>query len=566
MVVPVLFFVFALATATPQQCNSTLYCIGTMFDTIQLLGIFSDSKTYVDMPTTKPPAEIIEAFNALPTPHTKEQVEEFLDTYFLPAGANVLPYKPADWQPQPPFLSGIALAELRTFGLAVHTTWLKLTKHFNSTPFCTGCTSSAVNIPFPFVVPGGRFREFYYWDTYFVIQGLITSNMATTAEDMIRNFLYLIETYGYVPNGGRIYYASRSQPPLLTQMIDDYLAWKQQQKTNESSANSENSEIDPLLSEAVPFLDTEYEFWQTYRSVSLPSKSRPGATVTLNQYNSFSSLPRPESYKEDYVLAQKLPATQRPLLFRNLISTAETGWDFSSRWMKDPKIGLLSLQTTEVVEADLNAILYKNELTLARFHRILGNQAKSNFYLQAAKNRAEAIGDYLWNPASLLWHDYDLVSHTQRHLSTFYPSNLMPMFMGIPHPNLSGLFSRYHQYLFGYPSGIPASTLHDTENQWDWPNVWAPYGFWLARFLEEDAGKHVEALQVAQHWIDTTLCGWNRTGYLFEKYDAVELGESGGGGEYVPQEGFGWTNGVALAFLEKYGKELKVRVDCPHSG
>ena len=43
---------------------------------------------------------------------------------------------------------------------------------------------------------------------------------------------------------------------------------------------------------------------------------------------------------------------------------------------------------------------------------------------------------------------------------------------------------------------------------------------------------------------------------MYEKYDAFEPGVGGGGGEYVPQVGFGWTNGVALDLLRKYGAEF----------
>ena len=42
------------------------------------------------------------------------------------------------------------------------------------------------------------------------------------------------------------------------------------------------------------------------------------------------------------------------------------------------------------------------------------------------------------------------------------------------------------------------------------------------------------------------------TGKLLEKYD-VEERAPGGGGEYPTQDGFGWTNGVTLALLSKYG-------------
>lgn len=36
---------------------------------------------------------------------------------------------------------------------------------------------------------------------------------------------------------------------------------------------------------------------------------------------------------------------------------------------------------------------------------------------------------------------------------------------------------------------------------------------------------------------------------MYEKYDAFVIGSGGDGGEYTPQVGFGWSNGVALVLL-----------------
>lgn len=73
-----------------------------------------------------------------------------------------------------------------------------------------------------FVIPGGRFRELYYWDTYWIMSGLLLCDMTTTARGVIENFFYLIRTYNIIPNGSRKYYLQRSQPPLLIPMVDQY--------------------------------------------------------------------------------------------------------------------------------------------------------------------------------------------------------------------------------------------------------------------------------------------------------------------------------------------------------
>ena len=42
-----------------------------------------------------------------------------------------------------------------------------------------------------------------------------------------------------------------------------------------------------------------------------------------------------------------------------------------------------------------------------------------------------------------------------------------------------------------------------------------------------------------------------------DQYNVDLIGAPGGGGEYDVQLGFGWTNGVALRFLNDFGDQLK---------
>eukprot|EP01126_Amoeba_proteus_P013947 TRINITY_DN1600_c0_g1_i1.p1 TRINITY_DN1600_c0_g1~~TRINITY_DN1600_c0_g1_i1.p1 ORF type:complete len:411 (+),score=99.75 TRINITY_DN1600_c0_g1_i1:662-1894(+) len=407
--------------------------------------------------------------------------------------------------------------------------------------------------------------------------------MDQTVEKIIRNFVENIRLYGFVPNGARVYYTSRSQPPLLVQMLGDYLEWKQGKgkkstewkDTKGSPLNEPADEALELLKDALPYIDIEYNFWMTKRSV--PLRGRTGETLYLNVYNSMSELPRPESFREDVALSTHLPSdnsTEREKLFQNVIATTESGWDFSSRWLLNPS-SLTTLETTTLLPVDLNSILYKNEILLAHFHELLGNTTQRDYYISKARLRATAIRQYLWDEENLIWRDYNLRTGSLKD-TRFYSSSLTPLAMDLPHPDVPRFLQKYHQILFSYPSGIPVSTAKGrggnyTGQQWDFPNVWAPHEFWFVKFLEQKNKEkrkdgvdyHLMAVHVAQHWIDTTLCGWNSTGYMFEKYDAEKLGFSGGGGEYLPQDGFGWTNGVVLRFLLDYGNELEVRYSCP---
>merc|ERR1719469_1515396 len=100
------------------------------------------------------------------------------------------------------------------------------------------------------VVPGGRFRETYYWDSYWIVRGLLVSGMFSTARHLVENLLDDVRNFGFVPNGGRIYYLDRSQPPLLTEMVLAVL-----------DASPDDAARAAWLSEVLPVLMMEYEFW-----------------------------------------------------------------------------------------------------------------------------------------------------------------------------------------------------------------------------------------------------------------------------------------------------------------
>ena len=136
-----------------------------------------------------------------------------------------------------------------------------------------------------------------------------------------------------------------------------------------------------FLRKAVPILAHEYEYWMDEEKFHV-ARVKPsfgdhaGKTYVLNLYSSKTGLPRPESYREDVATAEGTVPTKRAALYDNIAAAAESGWDFSSRWI-DPRRGLAleNLVTQQIVPVDLNAILLRVERTLALSHEVLAGGA-----------------------------------------------------------------------------------------------------------------------------------------------------------------------------------------------
>jgi alpha,alpha-trehalase len=319
---------------------------------------------------------------------------------------------------------------------------------------------------------------------------------------------------------------------------------------------------DFVLKDGLEMAKREYEFWDMYRRVHV--KGRDGNAYLLNYYHVHTDFPRPESFAEDILTYEHQNEFSKEKIFTNLKSAAESGWDFSSRWLRDEG-DLATIEASSQVPVDLNAILYRNEIIMHTLYSRKMMKEEADFYLEKSKARAVAINAVLWNEEDGVWQDYNIEGN--RYLSKrFYFSNIMPMIYGIkPVGGLTyyDVIRRYSKELFGYPGGIPASGNGkiDTKQQWDFPNAWAPHQHMMVEFLvgiKEDE----MALHVARSFFNSVYAGYEASRAFFEKYDCLTPGKEGGGGEYVPQEGFGWTNGTILSFILRYGDKLME--DIPH--
>ena len=150
-----------------------------------------------------------------------------------------------------------------------------------------------------------------YWDSFWIIEGLIQSELYDIVNSTLQNFMDELERFGFIPNGGRIYYLDRSQPPLFIHMLDQYV-----KTTNDTT----------ILTRALPLAELELEWWSKNRTIPVTS-SYTSQTYNMSHYAVVNSAPRPESYLVDYQTATgaNLTEQQRSDLYAELASGAESG-------------------------------------------------------------------------------------------------------------------------------------------------------------------------------------------------------------------------------------------------
>ncbi|KAH6818042.1 trehalase 1 [Perilla frutescens var. frutescens] len=476
-----------------------------------------DPKLYVDLSLRQNLSATVKAFDNLPRNGSgsvsAKELNRFEEEYLGGAEEDLELSSPVDFVPEPEhFLPKVKSSEVRAWALEVHRLWKNLSRKVSGRVFQNPDFHTLLPLEKPVVIPGSRFREVYYWDSYWVIRGLLASKMYETAKGIVHNLISLIDEFGYVLNGARAYYTNRSQPPLLSSMVVDI--YKRTRDEN-------------FVKKSLPALLKEHAFWNSGIHKVIVEDAH-GSIHTLNRYYARWNQPRPESSTIDKETASKLSdKCAKEKLYREIASTAETGWDFSTRWMRDES-DLTTLATTSILPVDLNALILKMELDITLLANAIGDSVTANSFREASLARKKAINSIFWNAEKKQWLDYWLTTHpvsseevhkwkASSQNKKSYASNFVPLWIDLFH------------------SGLVRS------------------GSKKARLVAQD---------IAEKWVRTNYVAYKKTGAMHEKYDVQTCGASGGGGEYKPQTGFGWSNGVVLAFLEEFGWPEGLKFDC----
>ncbi|CAF1365819.1 unnamed protein product [Adineta steineri] len=493
---------------------------GELYKEVQLKHIFADTKTFVDCVPKICSKDILKFYNEKKD-LSNFDLSKFIHEYFnLPnsVGKN--------------FSSDLTMSTVDH----INCLWDILTRPAD-TP---ALESSRIALPYPYIVPGGRFGEIFYWDSYFTMLGLSTlPNKLNLIENMIDNFAYLIDKYSFIPNGNRTYFLSRSQPPFFACMID-LLA----------NLNSNPSNI---RQKYLSHLYKEYLFWMkgkdklNQNQIFNQHVVRINDDIILNRYYDPLTKPRPESFpkeENECKRAKEIFGITAEIFYFHNRAACESGWDFSSRWFKDKK-SKESNHCGEIVPIDLNCLIYFLEYILSITYKEINNTELSQLFEQLANSRKQTIQTLFWSNEENFFFDYDPINQCQKQILSL--AACYPLFF-----NIATKEQAHHVYQrlekdFLKNGGL-ITTLENTGQQWDSPIGWAPLQ-WIAFKALQNYGYQQLANQIRSRWLNLNDQIYKQTGKMTEKYNVVDQTE-GGGGNYPLQDGFGWTNGVYLRLLQ----------------
>ncbi|MBB2202212.1 alpha,alpha-trehalase TreF [Gluconacetobacter tumulisoli] len=518
----------AVPSADQQDLRPPSIALDGLFAAIGAAHVFDDAKTIADAIPDEAPDPLLADYD-----RQKDRpgfvLKDFVAQHFSVAPRRTVSYRRRPNEGVRDYITGM---------------WEVLSRP----PDTLVAHSSLLPLPYTYVVPGGRFSEMYYWDSYFTMIGLYEDGRIDLMRSMVRDIASLIDRYGHMPNGNRTYYLSRSEPPFFALMVD-LLAMHDGQVA---------------YTNFLPELQREYDYWMDGAAQTAPGAAYrrvvrlPDGTV-MNRHWDDLSTPRDESYPEDIATAT---ATNRPAaeVYRDLRAGAETGWDYSSRWLADGHT-LSSIHTTDLLTVELNCLIAHLEQTLSHAYALNGNTSLSDRYAHEATARIDAIRRVLWDDRQGAFFDYDWKKGALSPVLS--GATVMPLFLQMATPDQAQAVAATLRARLLKIGGL-TTTDRVSGQQWDSPNGWAPTQ-WMAIKGLNQYGIDDLAQEIATRWMGRVIGTYEKSGVLLEKYDVVNpvISPTGGkgGGEYPMQVGFGWTNGTLLGLMNRYPQDTRVVLD-----
>ncbi|XP_019866196.2 trehalase-like [Aethina tumida] len=480
----------------PKLCE--IFCHGKILHVVQTSHIFNDDSTFVTMSVKSTVESIKVDFERMMEisygSPSKEFVKKFVEKHFTKA-TTTYNLRLDDWIEPPEGANLMEEKIMKDFFLVLHDSWVDCLKMYID----SNITS---RIQFSDVMPeaGGNYMEYHYWDTHWIVLGMLAAGKASYVKAILSNFCELIDKYGYVPNGGRIYYVNRTQMPMFARMVYSYVL-----ATNDTT----------FAEDTMHCLEKEYEFWIRERTGVVFWK---GELFTVARYGSdkFLKSPRAESYNHDYNIAEALfqRTVAKENFYQEIRATAESGWLFSSRWIINETGGndgsLEHLKTSYIAPVDLNAMICGNARILYLLYRVMDNVERMEYYEDELHSWLYTMKHVFWHKSTGSWFDFDILNMQRRPF--FYLSNLTPLFAQCyDYKEIDLLINLilvyfYNMRLTSNRGGVPISYT-ESGFTWDYPFCWDNYIHMLAMGLvttNNSIAAHM-ALEIAQNWVKVNL-------------------------------------------------------------
>lgn len=380
-----------------------------------------------------------------------------------------------------------------------------------------------IGLPNPYFAPNtGRFPYQFYWDSKFIIEGILGTQNQHMVPGIVANFAYMFEKLGVIPNFSNLAGINRSQPPFFADMV---------------FAEYEVTQNKEVFNKHIEIAKQEYEIVWNYPENSLKEES-------IGNYH--HKVP-------GYLLSR---FGDRDAGYAHT-SELESGWDFTNRF---------GGHCNEFLPVDLNIFLFKYEINFIHAAELLGDQAEAKKWKEKARKRQTEINSLLWNEEKGFFFDFRFATGAQSDFLSL--AGFTPLWAGLAtHEQANRMVEMLPK--FETPYGLMIATKESSivdvdisnvpehfrdavgdmmkQKQWDYPNIWPPleyltvlgllrYGFIkeAKRIMEKSLHAHANLF---------------RKYHTFQEKINGETGDKTRNYHYTSQEGFSWTNAVFYRYV-----------------